>query len=249
MVRFNKSEVEYATHNLSLYYGHCPHGCRYCFVDNYRKRNWKWAIGPHRINKEAYELARHASTNGVECLVVSFTNDPLPRTKTTQAWHNKLRLLVRLLDILERRKIPTKVLTKNGGIWGIVDRTKPYKYIQIGVSITTNKLNWEVQKHWEPYSDWIVGRLGALLILNKKGFRTWISAEPILPQTDLFAFLNEISYVKPEEVWFGRGSYHQELINAFDWEWVVKIIGKMTIPGVHMKKELTTNNNLTKVIK
>lgn len=239
LVRFNKSQVEYASHNLSLYYGICPHLCRYCFIDRlYRKRKWSWAIGPNRLNEKAFELAEKANGDDIDCLVISFTNDPLPKTTTTQGWHNKLKVLIKLLDILEERQIPTKVLTKNGGIWGIVDRTEPYKYIQIGLSITTNKENHKVKSYWEPNSGHIAGRLGALLILKRRGFRTWVSAEPILPQTNLLMFFNQIFDTQPEEVWFGKGSYHQELENAFDWGDVANVIGKMTIPGVHMKKEL-----------
>jgi len=184
-MQFSPSKVEYVSHNLSNWYGKCPHGCIWCFNQIYRKRGWKWACGPLRKNEKALKIAKKANASNVTCLMLSFTNDPLPYGHETEIQRQRLAYLLEILEILEERQIPTKVLTKNRQIHLLTYKTIPYDYIQIGLSITTNPWNSTIERTYERclYSN--DDRIYALKALAKKGFRTWVSMEPILPETDI----------------------------------------------------------------
>lgn len=243
-MQFSESKVEYASHQLSLYYGECPHKCTYCFVGNYRKRNWDWANGPLRINEKAYGIAKSADLSDIECLVVSFTNDPLPdRIQEGKGVETLLRL-TKLLNILEKRGIPTKVLTKNAQIRDIIPLVPiPYRFIQIGMTLTTNFLLSEISQEWEPHASPLKSRYHALRELQANGFRTWVSAEPILPGTQLYIFMVDLLTVNAEEIWIGKGNYLKELINAHNWKKLAKLVRKFQINPListkfHMKREL-----------
>lgn len=241
-MQFSKSKVEYASHQLSLYHGECPHQCRYCFVQNYRRRGWIWAFGDLRVNEKAWDLAKLASKKDVTCLVVSFTNDPLPKIPNDQDWWGRYRFLTKILECLETRQIPTKVLTKNADIDYLAGAVNPpFKHIQIGLSITTDPLNERVKRKWEPYSSSIEGRLLALANLRDNGFRTWISVEPILPKTDIDCLMVDCLSTLPEEIWVGKGNYIKELEQAFDWKAVANQIMTFhyrTKTKIFLKKEL-----------
>lgn len=241
-MQFSKSKVEYASHQLSLYHGECPHGCKYCFVQNYRRRGWKWAVGDLRVNERAWDLAKLASKKDVTCLVVSFTNDPFPQVFDHPQHHYKAYFLYKILSILESRAIPTKVLTKNADIDYLAGAVNPpFEHIQIGLSITTDPLNERVKRKWEPYSSSIEGRLLALANLRDNGFRTWISVEPILPHTDIELLFEHCFQVDSEEIWVGKGNYIKELEQAFDWKAVANQIMTFhyrTKTKIFLKKEL-----------
>lgn len=235
MQQFSESKVEYASHQLSLYYGECPHACKYCFLEVYRKRNWDWACGKLRLNEKAFSLVKEANKEKVSCLVVSFTNDPLPKVSGRE--YTFLFNLIQILCILEKRKIPTKVLTKNAGIKKLSLYTKPFEYIQIGCSLTTNRHNNDISYEWEPNASSIEDRYSALEFLYDKGFRTWASVEPILPKTDISTLKHDLEEIRIEEVWLGKGSYHSELIKAHNWYQVLQNFSDYS-RSLFIKKEL-----------
>ncbi len=240
-MQFSKSKVEYATHQLSLYHGECPHNCSYCFVKMYRKRNWEWATGSLRRNHKAKELAKKASVSGVECLVISFTNDALPYSSNIREMKKRMWYLIGIMEILEARKIPTKILTKNAMINQLTEHTAPYKYIQIGLSITGNIDGWDNATKYEKYSSTNQMRFKTLKTLSNKGFRTWVSLEPILPQTDIEQLIKKITWGnRINEIWIGKPNYHQELIKAFCWSDVAKlaVFYQKKNPQLHIKSEL-----------
>lgn len=245
-MKFSKSKVEYASHNLSLYYGECPHNCKYCYVSiRFRKRKIPWSVGELRANPKAFELASKASKEGVEKLVVSFTSDPLPYSVDTEVMNRRVRNLAALLDILEKREIPTKVLTKNSQILLLAGVSKPYKHIQIGLSITTDSQNIYEFDKWEKGVTSIQSRLVALNYLKLHKFRVWVSCEPILPKTSLQTYLPEIQRAYPEEIWIGKGNYLSQLTGAFDWEKLVKHIQARKYKNVHFKQGLLKAAQIT----
>jgi DNA repair photolyase len=246
--QFSLSQVEYASHQLSLYYGPCPHDCIYCYLKfTAQKRKWKWSIGDHRRNPKAFNLAKRANPSNVRTLVVSFTSDPLPIPSNkldekvrTKVFYDRLDYLSKILDILERRVIKTKVLTKNANILEISYFRAPYKHISFGLSITTNENNEKIRKHFEPNSSSIKRRLFALDELQKNGFKTWCSIEPILPKTKVFPLLTKLSAMNIPEIWIGKGNYHPEVINAFHWEHLAQSLFKAQeiFPNLNIKWEL-----------
>lgn len=214
-LQFSKSKVEYASHQLSLWYGKCPHNCRYCYVEHLygeAGRKYAWAVGQPRLNKRVFDLAEHAPAEEVKCLYISFTNDCLPRGVSYNLFE-----LGRLLRILIKRKIPTRILTKNADIQDLNSQVHPSPYLTVGCSITTNSDNQKIASDWEPNASTITQRLGALQHLYALGYQTWISAEPILPGTNIELLCHELSLVRAQDIWIGKGNYFKELDEAFDW--------------------------------
>lgn len=249
--RFSESKVEYASHQLSLYYGKCPHQCSYCFINYlYRKRKIPWSMGELRRNQKAIQIAKQANADKVDCLVVSFVNDPLPRLHPhrflseiarSDMFYCRLNYLIEILDILNKRKINTKVLTKNSDIYEIALTRDPYEYITLGCSITTNGYNDSVRKYFEPNTSTIKGRFSALDILKEHGFKTWVSMEPILPKTNILGLITSLISREVDEIWVGKNNYDPELTNVYDWKRLCKTLLKhqpIFSPKLHIKSEL-----------
>lgn len=237
-LQFSESKVEYASHQLSLYYGECPHKCAYCFVKNYRKRKWAWACGNIRDNPKAFDLAAFANNSNIKCLVVSFTSDPLPITDDSEEANFRLYRLQELMNILEERKIPTKVLTKNAQISEITKEVNPYKYISIGLSVTTNLENEYMRELWEKNTSTIKERLFALSLLRMEGFKTWASVEPILPKTKPKKLVFNLIRLGLDEIWVGKSNYVSNLVNAHNWRKMALDIQSLNSKRVFLKKEL-----------
>ena len=239
-MRFNKSAVgDYASHNLSLYYGECPHGCRkkYCYVPRLFGR-FDWASGPLRRNPKALKLCKYAQFDDVDCLVVSFSSDPLPFSNNQKRNDKRLSFLLRHLDILEMRGVPTKVLTKNTLIEELAIIRAPFEHVSIGLSITTDSQNHKETEYWEKGLPSIELRLRTLAHLSDKGFATWASMEPILPKTQIQTAISDILDTGVLELWVGKGSYVRRLENAFYWGQVARQVKDLNFPQVHLKKEL-----------
>lgn len=237
-MRFNISKVgDYASHNCSVWYGSCPHNCRYCYVRRLFGR-YKWACGPLRLNSQALKLCKYADFDDVKCLILQFSGDPLPLAKTKAEDITRLGILIKHLDYLELRGIPTKVLTKNAFISRITKYREPYQHIQLGMSITTDSQNQKETHYWEKGLHSINLRLGALEHLSDYGFSTWSSMEPILPRTQIQAAILEVLDTGVSELWVGKGSYDRRLENAFSWGMVAREVKDLNFPQVHLKKEL-----------
>jgi DNA repair photolyase len=237
-VKFSESKVEYATHNLSIYHGECGQ-CRYCFNQRAAKSGYGWATGPLRINPKLFDIVKSAPAEDVKALYISFTCDPLPlRIPIADA----LETLAKVLTILVDRKIPTKVLTKNALIRSLGEHIAPSRYLTVGLSITSDSFNKKMRYDWERYTHPIHLRLQALAQLKAAGFQTWVSVEPILPNTDLDVLMLEVLGVKPDEIWIGKGNYFPELEQAFDWgaflEHLKLYTGLDLATKIHIKREL-----------
>lgn len=171
-MRFNTSKVgDYASHNLSIWYGACHHSCRYCFVKKCFS-NYQWAKGQLRVNPKAIKQTKYADFDDVKCLIIQFSGDPLPISNDNLTNMKRLKILINHLYYLELRGIPTKVLTKNPLIAKLAKYTHPYQHIQFGLSITTDSKNKRELAYWEPNMPSIEARLEALEILNLGGFHT-----------------------------------------------------------------------------
>lgn len=235
MVEFSESKVEYASHQLSLWYGECPHKCTYCFVTNYRNRHWSWAEGPLRKNKRALTIAKLAPINNVTSLVISFTNESLPPNEP-----DAMQWLVEVVKVLLSRNIQVKILTKNCAIVTIANHIPPNPLLTIGMSITSNPGNDAIINQYEPYASSMSARIGSLIYLHELGYRTWVSMEPLLPNTNIEMLLDYIKTIRPTEVWVGKGNYHADLDWA-NWREVAKrIIEERNATGINyqLKQEL-----------
>lgn len=235
---FNKTKVQYGTHNLAPWRGECPHNCDYCYID-LKFGRYEWARGEIRKNPKALKKAFNASTRNVKMLVVSFSSDALPMASNKQEADARLQYLIHILDVLEKRKIPTKVLTKNADIGRLADFREPYKHIQIGMSITTNKANSEACIIWEKNASRLWERHGAMKKLEE--FRRWASAEPPLPGTYIPEWMSELDELGLEEIWVGKGSHLLALEIAFNWNKVadyVNFYNPQNGMEIHIKKEL-----------
>jgi DNA repair photolyase len=237
-MKFNVSKVgDYASHNLSIWYGTCHHTCRYCYVKKCFS-HYKWASGALRINPKAIKQCKYADFDDVKCLIIQFSGDPLPISNFQAQNMKRLKILMGHLYYLELRGIPTKVLTKNPLIHKIIKYHSPYEHIQFGLSITTDSENTKETSYWEPYLPSIAARLDALEILHRSGFHTWASMEPVLPRTNIHNAILEVTDTGIEELWVGKGSYDKRLETAFHWGAIANQIRDLSLPQVHLKKNL-----------
>jgi len=207
-------------------------------------------MGELRQNRKAIQIAAKANADNIDCLVISFVNDPLPRLYSNTAlldkakeslYYSRLNHLIRILDILEKRKIITKVLTKNANILEIAHIRDSYDFITLGCSITTNVYNESVTKYFEPNTSSIRDRLLALNLLNKHGFKTWVSIEPILPNTNVLGLIHSLVSRNVSEIWIGKNNYDPELMFAFNWKQLCKTLLKyqpLYYPKLKIKLEL-----------
>ena len=189
-----KSNVDYATDNITVYREPCQFQCRYCWA-------WRIPLFSTRVTKGSYdpfeEASKYAKMRTPRIIVVSFTNDPYPPRE------KMLERTRRVLGILALNKLhKVLVLTKNP-ILALRDLDVFGEHRNMWLGSTVISLR---QTDWEPYAPHPLERLKALRFAHNKGVKTWLSIEPIIPGvTDAEAIIREsLSYID----WYVLGSFN-----------------------------------------
>ena len=231
-----KSSVDYATDNITVY-RFCPYQCRYCWA-------WRLGIFRSRIVRGKYDPLREATKYLYKynrIIVVSFTSDPYPPQEAEK------QLTRKVLSILSKSRNRVLVLTKNpilalrdidimlqGDVW-------------LGTTITT--IDDKVASDWEPRAPPPSQRLNALLYAKKRGIRTWLSVEPIIPGT---TYPEEIIR---ETLWYvdfyvlGSLNYVKQLRLQFREEDLREWYDKHVKPAIKLLKTLNKRYHIKKELR
>lgn len=173
-LRFSSGKIKYSYCNCNFYTG-CNNACEYCCVGNILKSSWKSRVLLlFKSKKEAIEKFKTQADSDIDNLrkygiFFSLITDPLlPATKD---------LTYQAIDYCIKRDIPFKVLTKCAD-WGKDPFLKNYpedkKHLgHFGFSITG-------EDQFEHGASSNMDRITLLKKLHNDGFKTWISAEPII---------------------------------------------------------------------
>jgi len=196
MAQIRKSNVEYMDHYLNYIRG-CSHGCSYCWSRRLQGIPYEKWIKPELRAIDGLDEQLRIWKPKIHRLFLCNSSDayqPIAR-KTTRE----------IIQKLIRHDIQFTILTKSHAALNDVDLLKEYPRCCIGFSITTD--NDEQRREWEPYSSSIQERLKAVRQFKDAGVKTWISMEPILPDSSPERILLEL---KDDVDWwiFGRLNYH-----------------------------------------
>lgn len=127
-----------------------------------------------------------------------------PVTDPYQPIEDKTRLTRGILQLLIKRNIPVRILTKSIGILQdakLIIKNRPL--ISVGFTITS--LNEDTRRKYEPNASPVWDRIRVLEHFHKHGVKTWCSVEPILDDHPT-AILNTL---KDDVDWwvFGKDNY------------------------------------------
>jgi len=166
-----KTNVEYATDNITVY-RYCKYNCMYCWA-------WRLPLYSSRISRGKYrgvdEALKYARIRGKRAIVISFTSDPYPPEE------ENLGLTRKVLEILSNTNHKVMVLTKN-------PKTPATRDIDLFINSSADM--WlgttviSLEKTWfEPKAPPPSERLKYIKEAHEKGVKTWLSIEPIIPET------------------------------------------------------------------
>lgn len=197
MAHIRKSNVEYMDYYLNYVRG-CSHGCSYCWSRRLQGIPYEEWIKPELRPIDGLDEQLEIWKPKISRLFLCNSSDayqPIAR-KTTRE----------IMSKLIRNNIRFTILTKSHEALNDIDLLKNYPRCCIGFSITTD--DDEQRVRWEPYSSSIQERIKAIRQFKDAGVKTWISMEPILPDSSPERILLEL---KDDVDWwvFGRLNYHQ----------------------------------------
>jgi len=205
-----KSGVEYANYCLNHVEG-CSHGCKYpCYAFMMKKRcgiiktyeDWcRPKIVSNALELLEKEIPRHK--NKIKYVHLCFSTDPFMYEQNDVA-----ELSLEIIDKLNRSNVRCTVLTKGVYPQELAKRNGYSKNNEYGITLVS--LDENFRKNYEPNAATFKERIKALKVLNKAGFKTWVSIEPYptpnLIKQDLLEILKAVSFV--DKIVFGRLNYN-----------------------------------------
>ena len=227
----NRSKIEYVDWGLNTFVG-CGHSCTYCYARmiDMRFKKVKDAADWHRpkLIKNYMELLEkkiHLVDSHEEVFVSTMTD-------VYAADIHNLGVARKVIKRLQDSNIKYRLLTKSPKVTQDIDILEGYSRGLVGLSITTDKYNYNGWKRYEPRTKPIDARLDALLLLGKHDIDLWVSAEPFLPGTiigqyfaNIFSSVNATISGKPlQEIVVGKMNYQAGVDKLFNWSDVVASI-------------------------
>ena len=206
-----KTGVEYGDYSLNHVLG-CSHGCKYpCYAMLMAKRfgrvkSYNEWINP-KIVVNSLELLEHEIIKykeSIKFVHLCFTTDPFMFKN-----QDVINLSLKIIDKLNEFQIKCTALTK-----GILPRelSTTSKENEYGISIVS--LNEMFRINYEPFSAPYEDRIESLLLLHRKGFRTWVSIEPYptpnIVNQEIDDILNSVSFV--DKIIFGKLNYNAKVL-------------------------------------
>lgn len=241
-MRIRKSGIEYVSHHLNYAKGRCIHGCVYCY-----NQRWNWAKGPFIVDMDFAELHKQLEKFKPEGdILLCSGHDPLGGYSARLAFCRIMEILQSFPEVLRR----VRILTKGWADQEVLDALASEYYIpytddgyllrglvKFGVSITT--LDEKVAQFLEPGATTIGYRLQLLKVANDFGYKTWISAEPMLRGSSLKDLLDLVPFVS--EVWIGRLNHRTHSLALSDdelYSQLNKLSGLDLKPKIFLKEEV-----------
>ena len=231
-----RSRVDYATDQITVY-RYCPYGCRYCYV-------WRNKLFASRVQRGRYDPVREAEKylgRSNRIIVVSFVSDPYPPEERDK------KITRKVLEVLSHSDNRVMVLTKNP-LLALRDIDLYNDNMWLGTTIIT--LMPDKWWYWEPRTLYPPQkRLLALKTAHELGVKTWISIEPIIPETTYPETIVQttIDYVDyyvlgafNYPLQLGYTTYTKEALKQWYMKHVAKAIQLLESNGkpYHIKKEL-----------
>jgi DNA repair photolyase len=170
-------------YTANLYRG-CTHGCVYCYAPSLIHDERKWgAYVDAKINAPAV-IDRELRRAKKQVVFISSASDPY------QPVEAKYKITRKVLCVLLKHDFPVLILTRSPLILRDLDLLKQFRWLRVGVSITTVPT-----KFYEPGVPSLDTRLQTLAKLSNNGITTWVSMAPIIPKiilTDMRVLLQRI---------------------------------------------------------
>lgn len=201
---------EYSPLAANLYSG-CSHGCKYCYVPKFCKKNQEEFHQEVKPRKDILRLIEIDSlimkNQQIQPVLLCFTCDPY------QPEEEKLMVTRRVLKIFKRYGVPFQVLTK-GGMLAERDFDLYTEKDLFATSLTL--LDEKDSLEWEPGARLPQERIETIKIANKAGIKTWVSLEPVIdPYQTLEIIRLTHSFVDKFKV--GKLNHHAHQKNI-DWK-------------------------------
>lgn len=197
---------EYGDYAINIYTG-CPHQCFYCFGPNVLRREknvFHTDIRPREGVIEGVKTQLEQSGMKDKTIHLCFTCDPYPKGCDTSATRE-------IIKAIKSSGNHVQILTKNGEAavrdFDLLDSEDWFGVTYAGYSSPhSNNPPAEEPGAGSPFM-----RLGALYLAHEAGIKTWVSAEPVLNDTDVLGVIKETDYV---DLWkVGKLNYHPSEIN------------------------------------
>lgn len=197
---------EYAKYGLNLING-CDFGCLYCYNHGGEKKAgamWRtledYTENPILIKKASLnKLERDCKDlQGTDAppIHLTFVGDPY------QTLDLELQLTRQAIEMIKRYGLTVQLLTKSG-----VDRvSRDFDLLEPGVDwigSTLTLLNSAMSKKWEPGAPLPEERIGLLQEAKLRGFKTWVSLEPVLNPSQSLRLI-EKTYEFVDLFWVGK---------------------------------------------
>jgi len=225
---------EYAPIALELYES-CQHSCAYCYNTTKPKKYQKKAETfftegkpisgiVEAVEKKAFEFERYIDPKMRRRVLMCFGSDPY------QEAERKFEVTRRVLEILDRNKVPFQVLTKNPAL--ALRDLDVFKRAGGHLATTVLFLDEALRDKWEPGAPKPLDRLYAMKVAHENGVYTWASVEPVVDPVEALKVIERASpYI---DLWkVGRLNY-VEGANDIDWK-------KFAFDVVKLLKSLNKN--------
>jgi DNA repair photolyase len=171
----SKSGIPGKKYCVNPYVG-CGHGCLYCyatFMKRYTGHQEEWGQFAD-VRRNAAELLKRQIIRAKKgaILLGSVTDAYQP----IEAEYEVTRAC---LKVLANISWPVEILTKSPLVLRDIDIMKGMRYLQVGLTITTD--NDRIRKLFEPGAPSINERITALKVLHENGLKPFVFIAPMLP--------------------------------------------------------------------
>lgn len=196
---------EYGELALNIYTG-CPHRCYYCFAPNvlHREREkFHLEVKPREnlVEETRRQLERERITN--KLIHLCFTCDPYPVGRDTSVTRE-------IIKLLKDSGNHVQILTKGCGVRDF-DLLDSEDWYGVTVSCTENTAQWV-----EPGAHPPMSRLNDILVAKDRGIKTWVSFEPVIEPTAVYASI-KLYHKYIDKVKIGKLNYHKSDVDWIDF--------------------------------
>jgi len=179
---------EYAPLAVNLYRG-CDHGCTYCYAPRVlkMKKDAFQAPVPRKdiLNKLLLDCEELNKAGNKDTILLCFTCDPYCQADVQ---HKITREAVEMLLAYEQ---PITILTK-GGARSERDFDILERHADLVTYATTLTFSDEAQRQvFEPGAAPMEERIAALAAAKHKGFKTWVSCEPVIDLAQTLSLIRQ----------------------------------------------------------
>lgn len=226
-----KSGIPYTDFGLNWLAWGCTHGCDYCYACRMRKKtkdDWMAQIElvdnivPLLTTQLELHQARNLPWKGR--VMAPTMHDPfMDRAEV-------IRLSLTIYDMLNRYKVPYRVLTKSPRIVSYLNRFIDQDAL-VGLTITTQDPSVFKDRHpgcWFTPRD----QIQALQNMHYYGnIKTWISFEPLLSKWVVETVMDQLNFA-PTEVMIGKMNYYEDPLALEDHWHVWQVAKRLNAKGI-----------------